>query len=256
MGIENSPDHHSMSEATRSMQNKARVNALKGMRCWWPSGQPPYITLILTTLIISVHAITQGVGWAEAWRETLGLQPGMLHTYMTYAILHTDPNHLKENAALIIIFGPLVEGLIGRKNYSLATVGLILIGGLAATTLAHGYWPSEERPVGLSTMTYALFPAGIYALLSTIWNHLGAIVSTTITFLILLCGVFVVDSGPALVGHAAALICGAAIVGIHIARLNSNSHRGPPVRKPKAGLQRLSQSLRMTVSTRWPDPDQ
>ena len=37
-----------------SMRNKARVTALKGMRCWWPSGQPPYITLTLTTLIIEV----------------------------------------------------------------------------------------------------------------------------------------------------------------------------------------------------------
>ena len=117
-----------MSEAIRSMQNKARVNALKGMRCWWPSGQPPYITLMLTTMVISVHAITQVVGWTEAWRETLGLQPGLLHTYMTYAILHEDTDHLKENAALLMILGPLVEGLIGRKNYSLATASLILIG--------------------------------------------------------------------------------------------------------------------------------
>ena len=58
----------------------------------------------------------------------MGLQPGLLHTYMTYAILHEDTDHLKENAALLMILGPLVEGLIGRKNYSLATASLILIG--------------------------------------------------------------------------------------------------------------------------------
>ena len=156
----------------------------------------------------------------------MGLQPGLLHTYMTYAILHEDTDHLKENAALLMVLGPLVEGLIGRKNYSLATASLILIGASAATILAHGYWPLEEKPVGLSTMTYALLPAGPYALLSTLWSHRGAIVTTTtIIFPIFLLGVFIVDSGPILIGHATALLGGAAIVGIHIALLDSNSHR-------------------------------
>ena len=63
------------------------------------------------------------------------LRFSIFHTYVTYAMLHGDTNHLLENTLLLIIFGPSVEGLMGGRNYALTTAGIILVGALAATTL-------------------------------------------------------------------------------------------------------------------------
>ena len=189
------------------------------LRHWWAPRDIPIVTLALTTLIVAVHTITQAMGWNETVRETLGLQPGKPLTYVTYAVLHGDTEHLVENTLILLLLGPTLERLTGAKIYALAILGLITLGAAASTTLAHGHWASGENPVGLSTATFALITAGLYLLVlkatgpapravQNLW--FGAAISA------LACAILVykslpVNGGPALVGHITAFLGGTAI---------------------------------------------
>ena len=197
--------------------------ATKGLRCWLPSGKTPYVTSIVAVLIVAVHAFNHVTGWVETGQKTLGLQPCIPYTLITYSILHGDTNHLLQNLATLILFGPCVEGSIGWKAYALATIGLVLAGAMAAVTIEHGYWPTGENPVGLSYMIFALIPAGSYFMLLN-WKssqernaraHWGCAVLTTVLFLVLVYGAFVINAGPALVGHVTAFSGGTIIVLAH-----------------------------------------
>ncbi len=205
----------------------------KILRYWYPPWKNGAISLLLIALIVSVHVLTTTTEWTESWRDTLGLQPRKIHTYLTYAMLHGDKRHLCENAILMFIFGPVVERMISRRFYGPATAVLVLLGALTSTILAGDYWPTKYNPVGLSNLTFALITAGTYVLalkamnpvLTTTRNRWTAVIISTTASLILIYGSFIVYGGPALVGHVTAFLGGTAIAVVH-AYLNTRRLEG------------------------------
>ena len=196
-----------------------RKLATKILGHWWAPRDIPIVTLALTTLIVAVHTVTQAMGWNETVREVLGLQPGKPLTYLTYAILHGETQHIIENVLLMMLLGPPLERMVGAKIYALSISGLIALGAAASTILAKDYWPSEENPVGLSTATFALITAGAYLLVlkttdpvpravQNLWA--GAVISAA-ACAILVYGSLAVYGGPALVGHITAFLGGTTI---------------------------------------------
>ena len=73
------------------------------------------------------------------------LRPHEVHTYLTYAIVHKDVNHAKENALLLMILGPGVERMIGGKTFLLTTIVLVLMGAIASATMARDHWLKRSR---------------------------------------------------------------------------------------------------------------
>ena len=205
----------------------------KILRHWWAPGDIPLVTLMLTTLVIATYAITQATGWAETIREALGLQPGKPQTYLTYAILHGNTQHLVENALLLMLLGPPLERMMGAKTYALTISGLIVLGAAASTILAPGYWPSGEHPIGMSTATFALITTGAYLLVlkttgpapRATRNLWAGVVISTAACAILVYSSPAVYGGPALVGHIAAFLGGTTIALAH-AGLNTVRREG------------------------------
>ena len=204
------------------------------LRYWYPPWKNGTISLLLITFMVSVHLLTTTAEWTESWRDALGLQPGKIYTYLTYAMLHGDQGHLCENTILMFIFGPVVERKISRRFYGLATAVLIPLGALTSTILASNYWPTEYNPVGLSNLTFALITAGTYTLAlksmnnipTTARNRWTALIFSVVVCSISIYGSFIVYGGPALVGHITAFSSGTAIAAIHA--FLSNRKLGDP----------------------------
>ena len=112
----------------------------KALRDWWSPGGTPVITLLSAILILSAHILFNINGGNQYWTEVLGLRPHEVHTYLTYAIVHKDVNHAKENALLLMILGPGVERMIGGKTFLLTTIVLVLMGAIASATMARDHW--------------------------------------------------------------------------------------------------------------------
>ena len=226
----------------KTRSNRLKGLALKILRYWWTPSNPSLITLSLTAIILAVYALTRTTVWNEASRETLGLQPGLdkWYTYLTYAILHGDLQHVAENSALLILLGPSVERMMGKRIYTAIILGLCLLGALAATTFANNYWPSDENPVGLSNATFALITAWSYIVAARMTGHASptprqrwrAVAITAVICAALMYGALFVNAGPALMGHVTAFIGGTIIAAKHAFLKSRHQRPGPPTSKP------------------------
>ncbi|WP_088035113.1 rhomboid family intramembrane serine protease [Evansella clarkii] len=57
--------------------------------------------------------------------------PERWYTILTHGFVHVEPNHFLVNMAILILVGPWVERLLGRKRYIILTVLCILAGGFS-----------------------------------------------------------------------------------------------------------------------------
>ena len=149
-------------------------------------GHVPWMTLTLFTVVWTIHLFTQWSGDPAAARHTYGIDFGNALSYVTYAFIHADMNHIIFNTLSLLIFGWVTEAQVGWRWYG----PLVLLGLLGGSVCALAFREvtgvdSGERVVGLSAATYALTIVGI----GTIASHWGwgkGISLATLLFLVLL----------------------------------------------------------------------
>ena len=221
-----------------------KKGAYRVLHHWWAPNDVASVTLLLMALAPTIHIITLVAGWSEAWRDALGLQPCKPQTYLTYALLHdrADIFHLPLNFLLLMLLGPPVERMMGKKLYATAVIGFCLLGASAAAVMTpEQWWSSGGDLVGLSAFTYGLIPTACYLGVievvgdpqNTKWTSwIGVAVSATA------CALLIYDSsqGPSGAGpvvHITGPLGGTAIASIH-AFLNVRRHnKGQPPDHPR-----------------------
>lgn len=106
-----------------------------------------FLTLYLAGIIVLVFAGQQLLGWDLAW--TVGQ---VEYQFFTSWVAHGSMQHLLGNLFALLVFGLILEGVLGTKRYAIVLLSAALLGNLAGIG-------SYTRVLGISGAIYGIFGA-------------------------------------------------------------------------------------------------
>ena len=131
----------------------------------------PWMTISLFAVVWLIHLVVPIVSDRDSVRDTYGIHFGDYHTYLTYAVLHVDLQHIIGNSLTLVFFGIWVEFQIGRRLFGI-TILICAIAGVLGALILHTLTGLETDAglIGSSAVTCALSVMGI-SILARFWRQ-------------------------------------------------------------------------------------